>query len=1193
MSLGAELAHGKGRDEELIETVHPAPNQTHTQHSETKKDDALQLIEQVGHSTVLTAENNARVLRQIDLRLLPILLGIYFLQQLDKSTLSYASVFGLIEKANLHGKQYSWLGSVVYVAQLVAQPLIAYILVKVPLGKFLAATTLLWGVSLTCMTAANTFPGLLVCRMFLGLFEAGVAPAFIAVTQMWYRRLEQPVRLGSWYAMNGVVFMFGSLITWGLGHIASSVFEPYQIIFLFFGLITVVFSVVVLLYMPDSPIRAKFLNEEDKLIAIERLRMNQQGIETHHWNWDHVKETCLDLKSWVWFALMFSISIPSGGISTFGPLIIKAFGFDQFKTILFNIPFGAVQLVATMGGAWLATFIKMKGPIVILLCLPPIAGCVMLLQIAHDAEHRGVLLAGYYILSVYPGITPMVYSWSAANTAGETKKKVTTGLLIVGQCVGNIIGPTLYTTAEAPLYRRGLLSNLAMFCVLVLLCIINLVYLWFLNKKHSQKRVSMGKNAAIIDHSMYAVGDGPVDKEGVPIQQSATEDNAFKDLTDWQNEDFVYMHHPVSCRLHRVRSEFREPVALAEHQRCNKLKKRCVFFHIPKDPATERLENVEAEVRHLREQVDALRDLLQTCSNSDAQVPVAEGQVPRREHLPPNGLGPDCHMSPASQMMLRSTIVPQLPGANYVDAPAGDQPGVHGLAASPGEVSTHSRMQTIITEAGSVTKRKRSGFEIRDEPVADFISKGLMTPDHAISCFNTFFQGCDRYIPVFDPEYDTFDSVRSRSSILLNAICTIGSRIEPRFSPQISDILHAELKKWINVIIQNKRLNCLESVQALLVVACYSTERSLILSFATRMALDLDLDEAFEELTQLMSMKEVEDLHGTSGSTEEERGLMRKSRTWFGLLVLEHIFRVDGGKPPGIRLLGNSRRCRTLLKHPSSTVLDLRLFSQVELNAIRAASINDTLSGKETLIRSDIAGFVQEVKVELDLWFDDWLRIIEDSIPAEAEKPFLLLALRVQKCWAEMMLYCKALRSMGVENVAAMSPSERHILVMAKASARKHLRLISSEPDFYLAKLKYAMDFVWAKCAFCFLLLLKLSRLLPERKEEHQELLEHGNRLLSELTKSADSHGNTNGSSKIYLQILKISVEKYGRAVQESGMDVDQAAMVPFWELFDAQADLQSFVPEQFVTEWDFPGLNLSYFPTAWQDFFGDFSLAI
>ena len=81
-------------------------------------------LEEVGHSTTLTAENNKQVLRQIDLRLLPILLAIYFLQQLDKSTLSYASVFGLVDKTHLHGHQYSWLGAVVYVAQLVFQPLV-------------------------------------------------------------------------------------------------------------------------------------------------------------------------------------------------------------------------------------------------------------------------------------------------------------------------------------------------------------------------------------------------------------------------------------------------------------------------------------------------------------------------------------------------------------------------------------------------------------------------------------------------------------------------------------------------------------------------------------------------------------------------------------------------------------------------------------------------------------------------------------------------------------------------------------------------------------------------------------------------------------------------------------------------------------------------------------------------------------
>lgn len=45
----------------------------------------------------------------------------------------------------------------------------------------------------------------------------------------------------------------------------------------------------------------------------------------------------------------------------------------------------------------------------------------------------------------------------------------------------------------------------------------------------------------------------------------------------------------------------------------------------------------------------------------------------------------------------------------------------------------------------------------------------------------------------------------------------------------------------------------------------------------------------------------------------------------------------------------------------------------------------------------------------------------EKSPTATEEKPFLLAALRVQKCWAELTLHCKALQSMGVENVAYAS----------------------------------------------------------------------------------------------------------------------------------------------------------------------------
>jgi hypothetical protein len=178
MSQEARISQPKGQ-EEFVETIEPAQARAVSTHnngtgSHPKGDQALQLIEEAGYSNVLTPENNAKVLRKIDLRLLPILLGIYFLQQLDKSTISYASVFGIVEKAHLVGHQYSWLGGSIYLAQLVFQPLVAYLLVKVPLAKFLAVSCLLWGIALSCMTAATTFKELLVCRIFLGIFEAGI-----------------------------------------------------------------------------------------------------------------------------------------------------------------------------------------------------------------------------------------------------------------------------------------------------------------------------------------------------------------------------------------------------------------------------------------------------------------------------------------------------------------------------------------------------------------------------------------------------------------------------------------------------------------------------------------------------------------------------------------------------------------------------------------------------------------------------------------------------------------------------------------------------------------------------------------------------------------------------------------------------------------------------------------------------------
>ncbi|RDL31822.1 Uncharacterized protein BP5553_09224 [Venustampulla echinocandica] len=529
---------------DTVETL-PADKNAYSEKAATGGDKAAGFLASQERITV-SPEDNDRILKKIDLTILPIMLVVYFLQQLDKSSLSYASVFGIIQDANLKGQEYSWLGSIVYIAQLVMQPIIAYFLVKLPTGKFAALMVVCWGIILSCMTATNNFKGLLATRFFLGAFEASVAPTFVAITQMWWRRSEQTNRNASWYAMNGATNILGSLLAYGLGHISSGSLRSYQIIFLFCGLATVVFSIVVFLYLPDSPMEAKFLNDHDKVIAVERLRDNQMGVVSTEWKWEHVFECLLDIKTWCWFCLITSISIPSGGITTFGPLIITSFGFDKYQTMLLNMPFGAVQIIATMGGAAFATWTKKKGPALALLCIPPIVGTVMLLCLEHTIANRGPLLVGYYLISVYPGISPLIYSWSSQNTAGETKKKCTTAILFIGQSAGNIIGPLLYNVADKPRYKRGLTSSLSLFIVLIVLIVLTTLYLMVLNKQHSKRRVAVGKSALLVDRSMMNVKERAADlathggEEGE--EGNRVGDQAFDDMTDLKNEDFIFIY---------------------------------------------------------------------------------------------------------------------------------------------------------------------------------------------------------------------------------------------------------------------------------------------------------------------------------------------------------------------------------------------------------------------------------------------------------------------------------------------------------------------------------------------------------------------------------------------------------------------------------------------------------------------------
>lgn len=102
---------------------------------------------------------------------------------IDKTTLSYAAIFGIKSDLHLHGTQYSWLSSVFYFGFLAWALPTNLMLQRFRLAKYLSINIFVWGVFLMLQATAKNFTQLAVLRAFSGAAEACSDPAFLLITR--------------------------------------------------------------------------------------------------------------------------------------------------------------------------------------------------------------------------------------------------------------------------------------------------------------------------------------------------------------------------------------------------------------------------------------------------------------------------------------------------------------------------------------------------------------------------------------------------------------------------------------------------------------------------------------------------------------------------------------------------------------------------------------------------------------------------------------------------------------------------------------------------------------------------------------------------------------------------------------------------------------------------------------------------
>ncbi|KAG6004216.1 hypothetical protein E4U43_000783 [Claviceps pusilla] len=532
--------HPDSIDDSAKSTTPTAREPIHLVHARRREDPDRQPVE-------LTEQDSRRICRKTDRVILAILVWVYFLQILDKSVLGYGATYGLKKDTGLVGNQYSLVGSIAPIAQLVWQPFSSVLIVKVPHRILMPGLCLGWGVAQASMAACHGFGGLMASRFFLGLFEAGCLPLFSVITSQWYRRAEQPMRVAAWYGTNGLATVVAAALSYGLGHVESGVLKAWQTIFLFVGLMTIISAPFIYWKLDNDIGSARFLTELEKAQAVERLRANQTGTGSREFKWSHLAEAALEPKTYLWIGMALCLNALASVTNTFGPLIISGLVSDKFTSTLLNMPFGVVQVVVIVLACWLAQRARLKGAVLMLFMLPVVAGLAVLFSVHRDPSARPALLVGYYLLAFMYGGIPLIVTWIVGNTAGTTKKSVAMSVYNAATSTGNIIGPLLFDDKDAPAYRPGLRSCLGIVVALVAIVALQWANLILLNRRQEKKRVRNGKAAKVPDLSMestyYAMGGQ--DHDEAPSQDAGLArlgDQAFLDLTDRENDEFIYIY---------------------------------------------------------------------------------------------------------------------------------------------------------------------------------------------------------------------------------------------------------------------------------------------------------------------------------------------------------------------------------------------------------------------------------------------------------------------------------------------------------------------------------------------------------------------------------------------------------------------------------------------------------------------------
>ena len=359
---------------------------------------------------------------------------------------------------------------------------------------------------------------MVVVRFLLGFFEAAFYPGCVTTLSAWYVRKELSLRTGIFYCGSMLSGAFSGLIAAGVtknmnGKLGLSswrwsvmILSAMRIersprryrLFILEGSITVAVAICAVFILPNFPETTKWLTEEERELAIWRLKLDTAGekneaVSNKQPMVEGFKMLIKDPKNWILVFVVYGAA-SAIAINSFFPTVVKSLGKGSTETLLLTSPPYLLACIVCIAVSWHADRTNERywhtiGPIAMALC-----GFI----ICSAAKGIGPRYFGAMIMlpGIYTGFN-MSIVWTA-NTIYEPSSKRAAAIAFNNALatVASIYGSYLYPNNAGPRFVLAFSVNAGMAFMAIIAATVLRFVLVRENKKSDARALEDGGSEA-------------------------------------------------------------------------------------------------------------------------------------------------------------------------------------------------------------------------------------------------------------------------------------------------------------------------------------------------------------------------------------------------------------------------------------------------------------------------------------------------------------------------------------------------------------------------------------------------------------------------------------------------------------------------------------------------------------------------